>query len=69
MASAKRANTLSVEKRADVAAYFVDVVGLIEGQDFEEHGFEAHQCRRRWCLVIFVFDSYNDRGLLWVGVA
>ena len=42
MASAECAYTLSVQKRADVAAYFVDVVCLVEGDDFKEHGFEAH---------------------------
>ena len=36
--SAVGAYALAFKERADVAADLVDVVGLIDGDDFEEHG-------------------------------
>ena len=40
--SAVGAYALAVEERADVTADLVDVEGLVCGDDFKEHGFQAY---------------------------
>lgn len=59
--SAKGAYALAVKERSDVTTDLVDVVGLIDGDDVKEHGFQAYNCWFIFFFSSFVFYRNNYR--------
>ena len=65
---AEGAYALALEERPDVAADLVDVVGLVAGDDVQEHGFEADDRGGQWWWLSSSFLLHNDNVIVAVVV-